>query len=317
MIDLGNNPWKKSSVPQALAKALHALLGEDAPLVIPYGSNSDALWALDGPWLQEQLANGAKKGLVLVWDEPDFSSLYAGRISTAEYLNPLTWSLCALRRFPDLKLAVLDCDSGKHAKGKFYKVVQAIDPAQLSFRLLTNPCRCVADCLSFLQEHRGLVELTAVTDVLARQMCAILTERGQESNHHALANIVGPLILMAKKRIANRLSSQNALLLLFREVGLLGSVNGPGISATPSEPGQGGGPQASPPLLFGDRPVRLLLVDDQVDQGWDEWVAARRDQRSVLRVLCECRRKPARMQDSRRSMPDLRAAPPYCGLKDR
>lgn len=266
--------WKTTNVAQALDKVLHTLLGEVKPLVIPYGTNRDALWALDSPWLKKQLADATKNGVVLIWDGSVSSAAYAGRISTAEYLNPLTWSLCALRRFPHLQVTVLDCDAAEHSKGKFYQVVRTLDPAQLPFRLLTHPCHCVADYLSFLQKHRTVVESTTVTDLLTHQVRALLTERGRESNHHALANIVGPLILTEKRRLEDGRSSQHALLSLFREVGLFGSVNAPGLHATLTESGQGVEPDVSPPRLFGDQPVRLLLVDDQFDQGWDEWVAS-------------------------------------------
>jgi len=270
MIDSVSMSWKTSSVAQALAKGLSALRGENAPLVIPYGSNSDTLWTLDSPRLQERLAGAAKNGLILIWDGPTSPSSLDGR-DTAEHLNPLTWGLCALRRFPDLKLAVLDCDSGKHLKGEFYRVIQALDPAQLFFRLLTKPCCCVADCLAYLQERRKLLASTTVMDLLTHQMRAILTERRQEGNHHALANIVGPLILVGEHENLVTRGPQQSLATLFKSVGLITqrkSHQKSDIRAlVPSATGA-----ATATTVEKDLVVRILLVDDQWTEGWDRWV---------------------------------------------
>ena len=277
---------------QALFNVLRALRGGDAPTAISYGSNSDALWAVlgkpdheDSVSVPPRLWGEFPKGLILAWDGPAAPLTVAGR-NTGEYLNPLTWALCAVRKFPQIQVAVLDCDAAKHAKGRFYGVVQAIDSTKRPFRLLANPCCCVADCLAFLREPQG--SSRTVTDLLTHQVKAMLTERGAESDHHALANIVGPLILMGNKTVEGISEDQSAtttaslegrppcrpsaatqepnadartrfaLYTLFREVGLL-----EGIKAAAGR---------TPPHIFEDRPVRLLLVDDQHEHGWREWV---------------------------------------------
>lgn len=257
------NVWKPSVVAHALSRALGTLLGEAAPFAISYGNNCEALWAFDDG-LKAQFDAEAKHGLVLIWDGSTEPASIAGR-NTGEYLNPLTWALCAVKRYPALRIAVLDCDAPKHSTGRFYKVVQALDPDRRPFGLMTDPCRCVADCLDFHAEGRPQ-DSTAVTDLLTHQVKAMLTERSAESDHHALANIIGPLILLGGKSQEKDLAHR-ALLALFREIGLLAHIK--------QEPGRHelAGQQSSPPV-FGGRPVRLLLVDDQCDHGWRDWVAS-------------------------------------------
>lgn len=267
MNDSGANVWKPSVVAQALSRALGTLLGGAAPLAISYGNNREALWALDD-WLKAQFDAEALNGLVLIWDGSADPVAIAGR-NTGEYLNPLTWTLCAVKRYPALRIAILDCDAPKHSTGRFFKVVQALDPDRRPFGLMTDPCRCVADCLDFLAEDRPQ-DSTTVTDLLTHQVKSMLTERSAESDHHALANIIGPLILLGDKS-RGKDPTHRALLALFREIGLLGHIKQePGGHPPPHELA---GQQSSPPV-FGGRPVRLLLVDDQCGHGWRDWVAS-------------------------------------------
>lgn len=234
------------------SRALKTALGSSAPLVISYGGNQEVLWALDNPGLKHILKS-ATDGLILIWDRktPQFS--YSGDISTAEFLNPLTWSLCVTRRFPKLKVAVLDCDVKTHASGKFYQVVEALNPDRLPFRLMRDAAGIVVEWESIRRE-RPLVR--PAWGLLSQALRALLTERGQGSNHHSLANIVGPLILTGSGAPQR---GHDALRLLFRQLGLI----------PPASSVVGNSQHAS---LFGGQRVRLLLVDDQANQGWSDWI---------------------------------------------
>ena len=272
-----------SVVTRTLTKVLHAVQGEDAPLVIPYGSNCNALWALNNPWLKEQLADAATNGMILIWDGPLSSTAYAGR-DTTEYLNPLTWGLCALWQHPDLRLAILDCDSSRHDKGRFYQVIQALDPRQLPFRLLTNPSCCVADCLTFLQDRRGGRGASkTVMDLLIHQMRTILTERSQESNRHALANIIGPLVLLGDNENVVTRGPQQALVTLFKNVGLVSQrhlCQAGDIAACVQSPAQSASAMRAPQ----GQALRTILIDDQWEEGWDRWISKMLTERPDCRL---------------------------------
>lgn len=257
MNEAETNVWATSIVDRALTKVLGTILGTEAPLAISYGSNHETLWALDDESLKTRFDDTANNGVILIWDGQSATSTIAGR-NTAEYLNPLTWALCAVRKFPSLQITILDCDATKHSKGKFYRMLQVIAPAQRPFRLLANPSRCVVECLTFLKQPRE--DSTTAIALLTHQVKVLLTERGEESDHHALANIVGPLILMGNKTAVAVNPAQSALYKLFREVGLLGPIKSSGSSKEDNK------------SLFGGRSVRLLLVDDQKDHGWEAWV---------------------------------------------
>lgn len=265
------NVWATTMVDQALAKVLGTLLGVEAPLVLSYGTNHEKLWELENEDLKTRLDDASRNGLILIWDGQKGSSTVAGR-NTTEYLNPLTWALCATRKYPSLQITIVDCDANKHATGKFYQMLQVIDPAQRPFRLITNPSCCVADILA--HPNQPPATSTTAKDLLATRLKSLLTERGKESDHHALANIVGPLILLGNKLTCDADAGQRALYTLFREVGLVGAADESLKPEPPLVSGNALSEATESTAVEDELPVRLLLVDDQYSHGWDKWVTS-------------------------------------------
>jgi hypothetical protein len=250
--------WNASCASKAMDTVLRALLGKGAPVVIPYAGNEEVLWSFETTRLQELLekAKNGRNGIVIIWDAPS-SSVFAGLSQAAEYLNPLTWALCAVRKTTDLSVTVLDFNAASHADYSICRVLQAIDPPKRPFRLLVHPTSCIAEYLA--APPKDASESKTISDLLAHHLRTILTERGEENIPHQLASYVGPMILMGARQ--DNPPPQCAVLSLLRKIELLQEGDG---NTTHKE--------KQHEAMFSGQKVRLLLVDDQCDKGWEAWV---------------------------------------------
>ena len=241
--------------------ALKALLPKKTPTVLIYSSNKSVLWDLirlerTALNAHPQIIEAKKNGLVIIWDETAAAEEARGGLKTSGYLNPLTLSVCALSKIESIKIAVVDLDAvGHRQQGTFYKNMEKLAPSQFLLRLLTESTRWVPDCVSFLEEPVSPSQAKAsvlIVGMLKDKILGLLTAPGPESDHHYLASLIGPMILTGTTDLGD--SDQTALLSLFKAVDL---INEGGIL---------------PRGVFSDSSVRLLVVDDQVNQGWDKWV---------------------------------------------
>jgi len=240
-----------------LQKALEAVLSDKAPRVVAFGVNKDALWDFDALREDAAFRDALNNGLVLIWNRGDkFNDI--GEVHLNEHLNPLTWCSCALRKFPCLRVAILDMDPVEHSQLKIYKVVEAVSPKRRPFWLLSPGFSLRDDLIPLVEDNRKPGREWTPVDLMMAQIATALTDRGQENNHHALVSIVGPLVLMDRMGVPSGTLPQKALRALFGAVGLLKT--------------NGNSKNAALKLELGD--LRLVLFDDQSEQGWMEWLKA-------------------------------------------
>lgn len=240
-----------------LDNAHKQLLGSKAPVVLDYSGSWETLWSFEALAAEELFKTAQTNGLVLVWGEnSDLPPL--GAVRLCEHVNPLTWCVCAVNRFDGLKVAVLDTDHGNHSGYRFYKVVQSLDAGKLPFALLKPPFLLDKDKFPCFETLAKPKVAQAALDLLRSQITVALTEHGEERNHHALASIVGPLVLMGRAglELKSAKPNQKALCSLFKEVDLL--------KATRAD--------AEGQLDIGA--LKFVLLDDQAENGWSDWLTA-------------------------------------------
>jgi hypothetical protein len=248
--------WQTTPISRALDKVLSSLEPGARILVIPYDANAEPLWAtLEASALQETF-DGCT--VFVVWTGESRSRLSIGAVNLETHLNPLTWAACALRRLSGLKVAIVDYRGESHSGWSLARAVRAVRPERLPLRLIDGPANSVPECLTFLKEKPSREGL----ELILHDLRVRLTERRPDGDRHALANIVGPRILLGDAGMAQATGPERALIALFREAGLIVDVAG----------GATRPPPVSPPGKEPGHPVRVLLVDDQWSVGWDRWV---------------------------------------------
>lgn len=232
------------------------------PLVIPYAVNRSALWQLLISGNSTQLERAKTNGLVLVWDQPGYLPDSVGTVKTGEYLNPLVWCACALNKFPGLKIAVIDHDPVGHSGYGFYKTIQALNPENIGLRVFPVPV-LLKKCVAALTAEPAKSSNQTV-DILIRHISTLLTEHGDENNHHELASIIGPLVHMRRMgkvfgegETKDLLEERRELLSLFEAVGLIEWAE-----------------EKTNPEPLEIESMKLVLIDDHADHGWAEWLRA-------------------------------------------
>jgi hypothetical protein len=215
------------------------------------------------------------RGLVVVWDASESASLNAGRINLGEYLNPVTWSLSAKRRCRESQILVLECPPGMGRELRFTRIVQALHPSSVPFRVVPAGPRYLVECLKAPPPDATLAGSNIGLELLVNQLRSMLSRRGSAGDHHALANMVGPLILLSADPDGAPEHSAQLLLSLLREVDILPTVPAPRpATLVPADPG-----------AIDEPPVRLLIVDDQWSYGWDRWVAGQARRHGAYSVV--------------------------------
>ncbi|RJP49275.1 MAG: hypothetical protein C4586_07655 [Anaerolineaceae bacterium] len=233
--------------------------------VFTYSASFAELWGFD---------NVAFKGkLAIVWDGAATTDII-GTVDLEPHLSPLTWATHALKTRQELEIFILDLAPNHHRpKTRLHRFIEAVQPNKMPWLRVVS----LTEFGRFLVNHYGHDEVpndTNKNDVTARnetlgmlwrQIRAELTESGHEGDHHAIQNIVGPLVLLGDDYLATKGPSARALKALFSTVGLIEFQNS-GEKA-PSQH------EDWPIQNWGEEPIRLLLVDDQWRDGWADWVS--------------------------------------------
>ena len=221
-----------------------------------YSRDFSELWDFDVP--------PSTKKVAIVWSgETVFED--GSRFNFEPHVNPLAWAVCALDKRKDLEVLVLDSAHKRHHdESRVYRLVQALQPERMPWLRVVS----LNEFGRFLVEReagKAASEAGSRDDLLkmlSQQMREELTEEGKENNRHAIQNIVGPMVLLGREHIGTRGVAERALLQVFETSGLLAKE-------------QARNDQPLRPIKedsWGDQPLRLLLVDDQADCGWEDWV---------------------------------------------
>lgn len=236
---------------------------------------------------------------VIIWDDTPTDDAFVP-VSTGSHLSPIEWAFCARKLNSNIKVLILDLAPKAHATLAAYRFVQSLRTDSIPWLrvvALDQISRCVSVLLSLLSHSSSSATELKPADLL-RQIRLQLTEPGQSLNRHALTNIVGGIIIAGSAYFDDR-SSLHArpLLTLFKAVGLVPAKDY-------DEPRTRG-------FLA---PGKYLLLDDQANHGWKQWlrkvlvqgnVESLWDEPDPIRsILARLEREVTRLQGNRFS--DLR-----------
>ena len=232
---------------------------DGTPLAYSYGLSD--LWNFTLP----------KEGctIAILWDAVA-QPCHVGNVFLEAHLNPVTCAVCALMTKSDLNVIVFDPTPIRHRKqSRLYRLVEALQSKQMPWLRLISPDnfgRFLGDCSvpkdEVVSELLNVPHRDEMLHLLSHQMRAELTREGGENDRHAIQNIVGPMVLLGREYLAKMGVAQRALLRVFEATGLMSK-----------DLLQGGKPiNKIKEDSWGDQPLRLLLVDDQADYGWADWV---------------------------------------------
>lgn len=266
-----------------------------------YGNDFDQLWRMD--------LSGTDRAIVVWADTPPDPEV--SPVSTDEYVTPFDWAIAACTLDPGLRVTVIDLRPGEHDDKSGY----AVQPTEHSDKsgyaalrwLRTQKPECVpwvrrvvmhdlldasdADRIKSLlisdpTPRNGSLEVRPGDALQRLPVCHVDVTR--DASHHAIANLVGPLLLIRKQAheaavgVAVGVGSANhreALRQLLLTAGLA-----PNLKLLAGEDGT--------VAKLGN--VRIILVDDQWHHGWAEWLCQRLGlawDKSRAKAACEPAKK--------------------------
>jgi len=262
--------------------------GDDAPDarwgVFSYHASFTDLWGTLFSQLPQRVA--------IVWGR-DAATQSVAEVNLESSVTPIAWAVSALKARHDMQVLILDTTPAQHRKeSRLYRFVEAIQPQRMPWlrlvplnelgHFLTNSLPPIAND----ESSRGNSDSgSEFLDMLSHQIQIELTESGNEGNHHAIQNIVGPQVLLGDAERGGVSSGERALLTLFRTVGLV-KESGRDLEETQSTP------EKWPIRYWGDKTIRLLLVDDQHHIGWKTWIESAIHQECKQRVKVVSAKKP-------------------------
>lgn len=253
--------------------------------VYSYRDKFVELWELD------KLAS--YKTYIIVWD--DIPPRQQDVVATSKYLTPIDWAVAFSLVVNDnkndddknVRILILDLNSQSVSNAdsvRFFKLFPQTMPWVRLYRPL--------DAEDFIKHLRDLDAVPSMRSDLAKSdmalirnvWAAFLTKPSTPGDHHALANLVGPLLLMGNDTGAD--DHTKALRSLMKALGLIPD------KAKEEKDKEPGTEQKEDPLLRDDNPwirwddpkwadrlnrltkdggkLNLVLIDDQYEQGWGE-----------------------------------------------
>ena len=248
-----------------------------------YGRDFNTLWRME---------LCGQNDVVIVWaDTPADPNV--SPVDTEPFITPFDWAIAACALNEKLCVTVVDLrpidhqrlEERKDREGNVFKEARY---AALRWLETQNP-----GCVPWLRRFKshdlittsGIDELrkwvsrgaekkapdvqTTPRDAL-RTLPVCRVDLSGEDNHHSIANLIGPLLLI-RKDIPNAGARTPDHRLALRKI-----FEAAGFIPPQSANGAGGEPITSSPLLPENAdPVHFVLVDDQWHHGWAQWLAER------------------------------------------
>ena len=235
-----------------------------------YGADFNELWRI------EALKPGH---MLVVWaDTPPDHNVHP--VATARYLTPFDWAIAACSQVAGLTVSVLDLrptqrnDSNEYPVLRWLKTLKPECVPWLRYLTVQDLLNVSStDCLSMLLEPaltmpEGVQKVEPREALRALPVCQI--DLTGDEGHHAISNIVGPLLLLRNYPARDHTEGTNHSEALRQLLTVAGFV-----------------PKPMPPIAefvtdedeffnlatFGH--VRIVLVDDQWHHGWAAWLSER------------------------------------------
>ena len=243
---------------QVLPKILPDLKGS----VFDYSAPTDfeKLWKFDG--LPE-------KRIVIVWTHTAPDPALAP-INAADCLSPLDWAAAYVKHLTGSpenwpQILVIDANPQSHLGVPTLAHFNTLRPDQLPWLTVLNHPHLI-EVLNWLGTENQLGSNHALDRFLRVIRLNLSTTRmeseagrSKQFNHHSISNIVSPLILLNREAIEIKGKASlhaSALMQLLRACGLAA-------------------PKAFPvPHELKSTDLNVLLVDDQAEHGWLQWIQA-------------------------------------------
>jgi hypothetical protein len=227
--------------------------------------------------------NIAAKRILLIWSHTAADSDLSP-INAAECLSPVDWAVCFAaqkRAAPECwpEVMVLDVQSALHGAVPSVVHFNALKPDQLPWLRVETHIE-LDRILGWLgaSAARDRARCTSALRQFLRRIRLDLTDVNGNTNYdrHAISNIIGPMIL--RGRVSNHTLHSAALLRLLDACDLV---------AADQAVRDGGVVDIDQPRLAGHETgicegLQILLLDDQADHGWADWVRESLPGASVL-----------------------------------
>ncbi len=264
--------------------------GAGGTAIFSYGTSQDfkSLWGLDSSEGLQGIADKlylaeGKRTIVIVWDGiPEGDT---GEVITTRYLTPIDWAVAfslsvhdkaiadkkanGKAEYPELRIIILDLNSHLVSNADGFRFLKQFPDAlqwvkivgPLQAEELIEDLRPPAKKLKSLKD--GIEE--SDMDLIRRVWASNLTEPSAPGDHHAIANLVGPLLLLGESLIENE--NVKALKALVKTLKLI-----PEGKEEPFPWINWDDPAWSEKLkrVSGVDKLNLILIDDQYDQGWGQ-----------------------------------------------
>lgn len=254
--------------------AVRRILPEEVK-IWDYSADFNELWNLES-------LNAAHA--IVVWaDTPGDPEVYP--VATEPHLTPFDWAIAACSQGADLRVTILDLRDKEHDEAKY---------AALQWLRTQRP-----ECVSWLRrvvmrellgssaaDLRSLLTAAPATPdgtptVTPRDALKLLpvcrVDLTRDASHHAIANLVGPLMLLRtseppRAAKAGRANHREALRQVLLAAGLAPSLKPPGGASGLEDRG------AAVAKIPGKKELgelRVVLCDDQWRHGWLDWACER------------------------------------------
>lgn len=260
----------------ALKLLLHSKTGVQ---VWDYGAQFNDLWSM---------TSTTQGHAIVVWaDTP--ADPHVRPVATEQHLTPFDWAIAACSLFQDLRVTVVDlrgkernqtddaaADERKEAPCSALRWLRTQREGCVPWLRRLVVSELVDLDLEDLREH--LIEKPKTTDPVVRPrdvlralpVCRVDLTR--DASHHAIANLVGPLLLLRKVAAATPDSSANHREALRQLLVAAGCISKPKPSDDADE--ELAGRRSSITNIAGNSggELRIVLCDDQWYHGWLDWL---------------------------------------------
>lgn len=274
-------------------KGIYAVDSDDKSpewLVVSYKDNFDYLWLGKGLW--EWMESGRQRNILLVWDgmpEPDGSG-----VNVLDHITPVDWAMVLSHRLlqrskkdtskniPELRILICDISQQNHASAFSVRMLPAIChgmPWLRVYRPIESDKRLgrdfdvLVDDIKQFDPNKFPSLKDAQSDLVESLVHAWIGSVAESGSHHDVSNLLGPLVLSIGFNNSSLrkglLEGNPARIALLQKIMWSGMGGGGGNSQ-----GKWFDFAQDAAKIAHERRVKIILVDDQANQGWLDIVSA-------------------------------------------
>lgn len=272
--------WRDAPMAAAVAQVVESLAPEQIGkrradrgkriLVASYAEDFDYLWAYSNDlteWLEPD------RHIILVWDGTRKSGRL-GQYNVTEYLTPADWSVMmtsAAKQVP--RISIIDFSSYRHQNSRSLQTFRHLlrtNPSPLAHVNEVN-LSCLKQFFSAVSTDNPAIQPGSEDRSMLRALWTSLLGEGKGS-HHAVANIVGPLLLLEAMQRSARTDGSPIPAALRQLVRVLREPDQKSTGQTGREPE--GKAWFDFKRNLGQSADLVVLIDDLGENGWGDVLRA-------------------------------------------